>query len=164
MKTLYLIRHGKSSWDNLSVEDYERPLLPKGIRRTKKVASFLKENSISPQLIVSSHAVRAFETACIIAEKLKYPLEKIQVEEDMYFSGAEAMENIIYSVDDRHEQLMLVGHNPDMTNFANHFLFEKIDYLPTSGVVAIEFDTTLWNEIMSCPREIKFVITPKTLK
>lgn len=163
MKTLYLVRHGKSSWENMSYQDYERPLLEKGIKRTRKVALFLKERNISPDLIVSSHAQRAYETAGIIAEKIHYPVDKIQIDKGLYFSGPEAMENLIFGLDDKYEEVMLVGHNPDMTNLANTFLTDKMDYLPTTGVVCVKFDTSTWTEIFSAPREISFVVTPKTL-
>ncbi|MFW6227734.1 MAG: SixA phosphatase family protein [Bacteroidota bacterium] len=163
MKTLYLVRHGKSSWENMSHQDYERPLLVKGIKRTRKVALFLKEKDICPDLIVSSHAQRAYETATIIAEKIQYPVEKIRIERGLYFSGPDAMENVIFSLDDSLEEVMLVGHNPDMTNLANVFLLNKIDYLPTTGVVCVRFDTGNWSDIFIAPKEVAFVIAPKTL-
>ncbi|TVQ09171.1 MAG: hypothetical protein EA361_15665 [Bacteroidetes bacterium] len=163
MKTLYLVRHGKSSWEDMSHQDYERPLLEKGIRRTRKVALFLKEKNVKPDLIISSHAQRAFETAGIIAEKINYPVDKIHIERSLYFSGPEAMESLIAGLDDNLKEVMLVGHNPDMTNLANVFLVDKTDYLPTTGVVCIRFDTSSWAEAFIAPREISFVVTPKTL-
>ncbi len=163
MKTLYLVRHGKSSWENMSHQDYERPLLEKGISRTRKVALSLKEKNICPDLIISSHAQRAYETAGIIADKLHYPVDKIQIEKGLYFSGPEAMEHVILGLDDALEEVMLVGHNPDMTKLANVFLTDKLDYLPTTGIVCVKFDTESWTEVFIAPREISFIITPKTL-
>lgn len=147
----------------MACQDYERPLLDKGIKRTQAIAGFLLKKKVSPDLIVSSHAVRALETAKIIASKLKYPAEKIVINENLYFSGPEAMENILFGLDDELQHIMLVGHNPDMTNFANVFLTQKIDYLPTSGVVCVQFKTLHWSEVFMARRDIPFVITPKTL-
>jgi phosphohistidine phosphatase len=163
MKTLYLVRHGKSSWENMMHQDYERPLLPKGVKRTKKVASFLSEKNVVPDLIISSHAVRAFETAKIIAGKLGYPQGKICVSEDLYFLGQRAMENLIFGLDDKVNSVMLVGHNPDMTNFANSFLVEQIDYMPTTGVVCVNFKTIHWTDIFLAAREILFIIRPRDI-
>lgn len=163
MKTLYLVRHGKSSWENMQYQDYERPLIDKGISRTRKIAGFLFDKKVSPDMIISSHAVRAFETAKLLAAKLNYPTEKIKIDENLYFLGQQAMENILLGLDDSLDEVMLVGHNPDMTNFVNLFVSKKIDYLPTTGVVCVSFDTTHWNEVFICPRKIPFVITPKTL-
>lgn len=158
---MYLLRHAKSSWEDISLEDYERPLLNKGIKRAKNVASHLLERGDRPELIISSHAVRAYETARIFAKKLNYPEKEIVIDENLYFSGSEAMENLVYSVSDKIERLMLVGHNPDMTNFANIFLSNKLDYIPTSGLVCITFETDKWQEIMVAKRDIPFVIIPK---
>jgi phosphohistidine phosphatase len=163
MKTIYLVRHGKSSWENMNYQDYERPLLKKGINRTRKIAGFLSEKKASPDLIISSHAVRAYETAKLLAEKLNYPVETIQIDENLYSLGQKAMEIILLGLDDSLNEVMLVGHNPDMTNFANQFLSRKIDYLPTTGVVCVQFKTNKWNEVFIVPREISFVITPKAL-
>jgi phosphohistidine phosphatase len=165
MKTLYLVRHAKSSWEDLTIEDYERPLLSKGIQRAKKVAEHLRDKGVKPDVIVSSHAVRAYETARIFAGKLGFPEKEILIDENLYFSGAEAMENTLYGLDDKLKSVMLVGHNPDMTRFANVFLREgeKIDYLPTSGVVSVLFHTEKWQKLMLAKREIPFVIFPKTL-
>ena len=165
MKTLYLVRHAKSSWDNLSIEDYERPLLPKGIKRASKVAKHLLNEGAKPHLIVSSHAVRAVETAKIFADILGFDTGKILIDENLYFSGEQAMESILYGLDDKIKDVMLVGHKPDMTRFANEFLpdEQKIDYLPTSGVVCVTFQTGQWQKIMLAKREIAFVVIPKTL-
>lgn len=163
MKTLYLVRHAKSSWDDMSLQDYERPLLDKGKKRTQKVAEFLELKGVKPDLIVSSQAVRAYETAKILARKLNYPKEDIRIDTQLYFSGQQAMENVIFGVDDTVNEVMLVGHNPDMTNFANNFLEDKVDYLPTSAVVCLKFDTKKWDQVFLCKREVVFVIAPKTL-
>jgi len=163
MKTLYLVRHGKSSWEDMMHQDYERPLIPKGVNRTQKVASFLLEKNVVPDLIISSHAVRAFETAKILAKKTGYPLDKICISEDLYFLGQRAMENLIFGLHDKLNSVMLVGHNPDMTNFANNFLTEKIDYMPTTGVVCVNFKTQSWTDIFLAEREISFIIRPKDI-
>jgi phosphohistidine phosphatase len=163
MKTLYLIRHGKSSWDSPSQKDHERTLLEKGIQRTQKVARFMAEKGVAPDLIISSHAVRAYETAKIIASFLNYPEKKIRIEEDLYFNGMSAMENLIFSMDDDVDQLMLVGHNPDMTDFVNLFINPKIFNLPTTGSACFRFNIANWNDIFSVQPEKVFYIAPKEI-
>ncbi len=163
MKTLYLIRHGKSSWENMAFQDYERPLLEKGIKRTKKVAGYLVNKKVQPDLIVSSHAVRALETAKILAAKLNYIPEHIILDESIYFAGTDALENLVLGLNDSFNEVILVGHNPDITNFANLFLEQKIDYMPTTGVVCVRFKTDKWTDIFQVKWEIEFVISPKNL-
>jgi phosphohistidine phosphatase len=164
MKTLYLVRHAKSSWDDISIQDYERPLLNKGINRTLRVARFLISKKIIPDLIVSSHAVRAFETASLLAEKLGYPKHEILIDDQLYFSGPEAIHSVVFGLPDDKKDVMLVGHNPDMTKLANEFLHDKIDYLPTTGVVSVSFETEKWEEVLLVSRVINFVISPKSVK
>ncbi len=163
MKTIYIVRHGKSSWEDMNLQDYERPLIEKGIKRTRKVARFLAEKKIVPGVIISSHAVRAHETAKIIAGKIGYQKGRIEINENLYFSGQDAIESILFGLDEKIESAMIVGHNPDMTNFANLFLSHQIDYLPTTGVVCVEFDTNEWTNIFMAPRKIPFIVIPKKL-
>ncbi|MBN2172558.1 MAG: phosphohistidine phosphatase SixA [Bacteroidales bacterium] len=163
MKILYIVRHAKSSWDHPGLSDHERPLLEKGKKRTKKVIDFLLEKNIQVDLIISSYAVRAFETATIIAKALKYPEEQIQKSTNIYHGDVDNLFNHFYDLSDNVKSLMLVGHNPTFTNFANYFMDEKIDWLATSGIVCIEFKTDSWENILQAEKKTKFVITPKKM-
>jgi phosphohistidine phosphatase len=164
MKTLYIVRHAKSSWEHPDLADHERPLLEKGKKRTKLIIDFLLEKNVRVDLIISSYAVRAFETARIIANALKYPEENIQKSETIYHGGVDDQFNLFYDLSDNVESLMVVGHNPTFTNFANYFLDKKIDWLATSGIVCIEFNTTTWDKIFDAEKKTKFVATPKDIK
>lgn len=164
MKTLYIARHAKSSWNNPGLEDHERPLLEKGKKRTRHIVNYLLENKCSIDLIMSSHAVRANETAKIIAHGLSYPDDKIMVSRSLYFGYPDSFFDVFYDLSDEVESLMMVGHNPGFTTFANYFLEKKIDNLPTSGVVCIEFETDSWENILDSKRKVKFVVSPKSLR
>jgi len=164
MKTLYIVRHAKSSWNHPDLEDYQRTLLEKGKKRTKYVVDYLLKNKIHVDLIISSHAVRAFETAKIIAGAIHYPKAKIIVSKSIYFGNSDNLFNVFYDLSDDVSSLMLVGHNPTFTTFANYFLDKKIDNLPTSGVVCIQFNMESWENIHDSERKVKFVISPKSLK
>ena len=164
MKTLYIARHAKSSWNNPGLEDHERPLLEKGKKRTRYIVNYLLENNCSIDLIMSSHAVRANETAKIIAHGLSYPNDKIMVSRSLYFGYPDSFFDIFYDLSDDVNSLMMVGHNPGFTTFSNYFLDQKIDNLPTSGVVCIEFDTDTWENILDSKRKIKFVVSPRSLR
>lgn len=163
-KTLLLVRHGKSAWNKPGLSDHERPLLKVGIERTIRVARYLKEHAGCPDLIVSSHAVRAFETARLLAGELGYPGHEIQVESNLYFYGQDGLFDIATGLPDEKDAVMLVGHNPAMTQLANVFLTDKLDYLPTTGVVSIGFDAERWSEIPLASKTTNFLITPKMLE
>ena len=163
MKSLYLIRHGKSSWDFPELSDEERPLIEKGIKRAKKIGKYLRNNNIKTDIIISSHANRAYETAQIIAKKIDYPQEKIIIDKKIYGSGIDNLFSIIFGIPNNYNCAILVGHNPTFTNFSNYFLEDKIDNLPTSGMVYVEFETDKWNEIVTSPKLKSYVIRPKEL-
>ncbi|MCD4698617.1 MAG: histidine phosphatase family protein [Bacteroidales bacterium] len=164
MKTLYIARHAKSSWDYAGLEDYQRPLMEKGKKRTRYIVDYLQQHNVTIDLIMSSHAVRAFETAKIIAHAINYPEDKIIISKNIYHGYADSLNNYFYDLADDVNSLMFVGHNPTFTYFANQFLVKKLDNLPTSGIVCIEFDTDKWEDILISKRKTKFVISPKSLK
>jgi phosphohistidine phosphatase len=164
MKTLYLVRHAKSSWDHPGLSDFERPLMATGIKKTKQITKYLIEKDVSVDLIISSPAVRALETAKLIAAGLDYPIENIKQEPALYEARFDEYLNLIHGIPDEINSLMLFGHNPTITSFANIFLDQGIDILPTSGVVAISFETEHWIKISKIQPEQKFVVFPKMLK
>jgi phosphohistidine phosphatase len=163
MKTIYIVRHAKSSWNTAGLADEQRPLLEKGIKRTKKVIDCLHRRNISIDYIISSHAIRAHETAIILARALKYPTEEIKVDPHLYFTDSDRIMDQFYDLPDRYDSVMLVGHNPAMTGFVNQFLDEPIENLPTSGIVSISFETEKWEEIPLAKHKTNFMIFPKEL-
>ncbi len=164
MKTLYIVRHAKASWDYPNLPDIDRPIIDKGVYNTKVIVAELNKKNISVELMVSSHAKRAQETARIIATGINYPVEKIEVSKLIYQCYSEDIFNIIFAVKDTIDTLLIVGHNPTLTQFANYFLSDKIDLLPTSGVISISFETGNWNEITSAAKKINFTLFPKLMK
>lgn len=164
MKTLLIIRHGKSSWENEALKDHDRELLPQGIKRTEKIAKFLVTKNVKPDLIISSSAVRALETAKIIALALNYPEENIRIESAIYQQGTEFLMELLYGLSNQLKTVMLFGHNPTFTHFANKFLDQPIDGLPTTGAVSISFDTDKWEDIHLSSKNTNFVIAPRMLK
>ncbi|MFO7977826.1 MAG: histidine phosphatase family protein [Bacteroidales bacterium] len=164
MKTLYIVRHGKSSWEDAGIQDFERPLLPTGKKRTLRIADHLLKRPVMPDLIVSSHAVRAFETASLLAGTFNYPRHKIQVESAVYHHGVEGLWSLIFSLPDDKHHVMVVGHNPALTQFVNGLLDRAIDYLPTSAVASFSFFTNHWNEVMLVDKKTNFLIYPSHLE
>lgn len=164
MKTLYIVRHAKSSWDYPELPDDQRPLLEKGKKRTKRVIDYLLRNKIFVDYIISSPAVRAYETAKIVGKALKHSEEEIQRDSLLYSADAERLQNLFFDLPSGVDSLMIFGHNPTLTNFANHFIIPKIDNIPTSGVVCIDFDIDRWEDISSLKSSLRFFITPRMLK
>lgn len=164
MKTLYLVRHAKSSWEEPGIADIDRKLIPKGIEKTKLILGFLQQRSTTVDLMISSPAVRAFETARLFAAGLKYPVSKIITDRKIYDGYYDRILDIIYGTPNDAGSLMIFGHNPTITNLSNLFLHPGIDSMPTSCVVALSFNVDKWEMIPSTEAIREFVVFPKMLK
>ncbi|KAF0199652.1 MAG: phosphohistidine phosphatase [Bacteroidetes bacterium] len=161
MKTLYLMRHAKSSWKHAELNDLDRPLLEKGLKRTRLIINYLQTNNRKIELIITSHAVRSVETARIIARAFNVEESNFRIEKGVYMADPDSLMDQFYDLPSMVSDVMLVGHNPSVTNFANTFLEEKIDYLPTSGVVAISFETDKWEDLPLSRFKTEFTVFPK---
>jgi phosphohistidine phosphatase len=163
MKKLYLVRHAKSSWEEPGGSDMDRPLLEKGIKRTMKVIRFLKERAVMIDLMISSPAVRALQTAILVAKGIGYPEDKIRVERKIYDGYYDRILDLIYATANEVNSLMIFGHNPTITHLANLFLHPGVELLPTTGTICISFDTEKWESIPSVEPVNEFIVFPKML-
>ncbi len=164
MKTLHIVRHAKSSWADHSLNDHDRPLMQKGIVKTKKITEFLSKQIKCPDLMLSSTAVRAKKTAELVAKELLYPEDKILTRKALYHADSEEIFDAQYVISNDINSVMIFGHNPGFTYFVNQFIRPTIENLPTSGVVSIEFITDKWEEISNAKFHVNFVMFPKMLK
>ena len=146
MKTLYLVRHAKSSWDDPALADNERPLDARGKRDAPKVGKRLLKAGAKPDLILSSPAKRALTTARIIAKELGYKRKKIVVDDRLYAAEANVVLDIIQRLDKEAECVMLFGHNPELTELA-HRLSSQIKRMPTCAVAQFTFGVNSWARI-----------------
>ena len=161
MKTLYLARHAKSSWKH-DVIDHERPLKKRGHNDAKLVAANVAANFKTPQLILSSDANRALTTANYFKDAFGVSDEKFRTNHSLYdFDGRQVMQ-IVNLLDNGLDRVMIVGHNHAFTSIANMLGNKYIENVPTSGFVAIEFDTDSWANI-SGGKTIE-ALFPKQLK
>lgn len=145
MKSLTLVRHAKSSWDDTSLADRDRPLSKRGERDAPKMGKRIEKAGIRPSLILSSPAVRAWTTARLVAAEIGYPLEFLQREEALYLASVGDMLELIAAQDDGFNHLMLFGHNPGFTDFANYLVPGLTGNVPTAGVVSVSIDTDSWD-------------------
>ena len=146
MKTLFLIRHAKSSWGDTALADKDRPLDDRGKRDAPKMGKRFAKRDVKPDLILSSPAMRALATAEIIAKKLDYKLKDIVVDDRLYASEADELLNVIHKLGDKLERVMLFGHNPELTELAHRPLSE-ITHMPTCAVAEFTFVTKSWSDI-----------------
>ena len=161
---MYIVRHAKASWDFPELPDVDRPIVEKGINNTHKIAAELNSRNLIIDKIISSHAKRAIETANIIAKDINYPVEKIEINKGIYRVDVDDIFDVFTDVDNKVNSLLILGHNPTFTHFANLFLEETIETLPTSGVVSISFETDNWLELDKAQHKTNFILFPKMLK
>ena len=145
MKILTLLRHAKSSWDDSGLTDRERPLNGRGKRDAPEMGRRIAAHGIRPSLIITSPAVRARKTAKIVAREIAYPVEFLQREDLLYLASLDNLLDVVVAQDNSFNSLMVVGHNPGLTEFANFLIPGITNNLPTSGVVSVQLETEDWN-------------------
>jgi phosphohistidine phosphatase len=145
MKILTLVRHAKSSWGDSTLTDRQRPLNARGERDAPEMGTRIAQHGIRPSLILTSPAVRARTTATIIANEIGYPIEFLQREDALYLASLDDLLDVVVAQDNGFNNLMIVGHNPGLTEFANFLVPEITNNLPTAGVVAVQMDREDWS-------------------
>jgi len=161
MKTLYMVRHAKSSWKH-DVIDHHRPLKGRGRKDCELVSSAVKKNIISPEKIISSDANRALSTALYFKEALKVKSANFTTNHELYDFGGQNVMRVIKNLDNSLDSVMIVGHNHAFTSIANMLGDKYFDNVPTCGFLMIEFDTDSWNKVKA--GVTKMVIFPRDLK
>jgi phosphohistidine phosphatase len=147
MKTVVIVRHAKSSWEDPFLSDHQRPLAKRGLRDAPVMGQVLAEWGPPVDRVISSSAVRALSTAELVTREMGLPWDEIQIEDALYHATEEDMIDLIQEQDDYIDGVMLFGHNPGMTYLVNDFSDLDLDNLPTCGVVVLQFEIENWNEI-----------------
>lgn len=161
MKRLLLVRHAKSSWEDMKLEDIDRPLNKRGKKDAPTMGLRLKKMKILPDILISSPAKRALSTAKKIAEKINYPKKNILQENLLYHGTNQDLIKIVKNLPDNAESVMLFGHNPGFTDFANRLCKINISNIPTTGIVAIDFQINKWSKADYGMGELVFFDYPK---
>lgn len=143
--TLYVIRHAKSSWEDASLHDTERPLKKRGKKDAKLMGRLLAERGVQFDAVLSSPAERAHRTCKIFCKAVGFDGQVVK-DKRLYFKGTEAIAECIRELVPKSAKTVAVfGHNPDFTDFLNGMHIEnKVDNLPTAGVGVVEVDAKNW--------------------
>ena len=163
MKTLCLVRHAKSSWDDATLPDRERPLAERGWRELATIGKRLAQRERRPDLILSSPATRALATAEAIAQALDYRRKHILVDERLYAQQADTLLEVVRALGERHKYVLLVGHNPELSELAQR-LSGDIAHLPTCAVAEFRFDIKSWADVGTVAPERVELDCPKPNK
>ena len=162
MKRLYLVRHAKSDWGRPGLADFDRPLNKRGKKDAPLMGLHLKAVwQVVPDYVLCSTAKRAVSTARRLLKALDCPKDKIVWHERIYSGQAEDVLDLIRGVDDCYDQVMVIGHNPDMTTLINQLANSSIFDMPTCGVVGIDMNIDTWADVVS--GNLIFFEAPKTI-
>lgn len=164
MKTLYLLRHAKSSWADDSLPDHRRPLNKRGERDAPKMGKWLSEQSNPPEWALCSDANRTLATFTRINQYWKIPPERLQITPALYMAGSSDFWQMLHQQPASTNSLLMVSHNPGITEFANQLSPDfETDNMPTCAVAAFQFNTDNWQDIEKKGGHCLFYQYPKGL-
>jgi phosphohistidine phosphatase len=155
------LRHAKSSWDNPALADFDRPLNERGLKAAPLVGRFMRERKLRPDLILSSPAERARETAALVAKAagLDAPL---RYDERIYEATSSRLFEIISQLEETAGEVLLVGHNPGMEELIER-LTGEMRRMPTAALARVQFDAEKWNKLRERSGRLEWLVKPKEL-
>jgi phosphohistidine phosphatase len=145
MKTLLLMRHAKSSWKEKETNDHERVLNKRGRKDAPRMGTLLQERELSPQIILSSSALRARQTAELVAEAAGFPGEPVYLD-NLYMAEADEYISVLRGLSDDYERVLVVGHNPGLETLLQ-ILSHRIESLPTAVIAHLVIDIDHWSAL-----------------
>ena len=161
MKTLFLLRHAKSSWGDANLSDFERPLNERGLQSAPLMGEVFKKNNFQTDLILSSPATRAAQTAELF-KKAANINDEIEFESRIYEARPSQLLEIISEQRDDLNSILLVGHNPGLENLVR-ILTGEIQPMPTAALAVINLEIESWRNINAVNGELKILIRPKEI-
>jgi phosphohistidine phosphatase len=147
LKTLFIVRHAKSSWDLENISDIDRPLKLKGIRDAYEMARRVKIERQFPDLLISSPAIRALHTADIFTRVFEMKYAQLKIDERIYGGGSGIIKQLISEQVSSVKRLMIFGHNPDFSELASVLSGKSYFEVPTCGLVRIVFKAADWASV-----------------
>jgi phosphohistidine phosphatase len=161
MKTLLLLRHAKSDWDNTGLRDFDRPLAKRGIRDASRMGEALKKQGVLPDFILCSPAKRAKETMelCKQAAELE---SQVEFEQNIYEASSAELLKLVRQLSDAHPGVLMIGHNPGFENLLSR-LIGSDRQMPTATLACVRFQIDAWENVEDGEGELLWFLIPKTL-
>ncbi len=161
MKTLFLLRHAKSSWQDASLPDFERPLNERGQRAAPLIGNFMRRQKLHPQLILCSPAERARQTIALVQEAAALKAE-LRYDERIYEATVARLRAVVSQIDEKASRALLVGHNPGMEELLQ-FLTGEVRHFPTAALAHITLNIERWADVQEQSGELVRLVRPKEL-
>ena len=161
-KTLFLVRHAKSSWDDIALSDFERPLNERGKNDAPKMGKRLRKKNVKIDAFISSPAKRAKKTAEYFIKEFDRDTDEIILVSALYDAGTNNFSETIKDIDDKYKSAAIFSHNPGITDFANQLIDKaNVDNMPTCSVFAVKADVEKWKDFSKAKKEFLFFDYPK---
>ncbi|MBK6679775.1 MAG: histidine phosphatase family protein [Ignavibacteriales bacterium] len=162
MKTIYLVRHAKSDWDDPSIRDFDRPLNKRGKNNAPAMGKLLKQQGIIPELVITSTAMRAKTTAELVTAEIGIKPDKMVYEKELYLASAQEIFLLIKETPPEYNSVMIVAHNPGITELLNRLTGGNnfVANIPTCGVAELQFEGE-WNKLASGKCLLEKFLVPK---
>lgn len=164
MRLLTLVRHAKSSWDDPTLDDFERPLNERGRRDAPRMAAHVLRSLGRPDRMVSSPAVRALSTAQVFAEACGIETDALRRQPRIYEASADTLLRLVRAFSDNDRHVMMFGHNPGFTELAHRLARCSFDDMPTCAVAQIGFDAKSWLDVDERGGTLRFYAYPKQFR
>ncbi len=161
MKKLYIIRHAKSSWENFTVPDFDRPLNDRGKTDAPEMAKRLIDRKVKIDAFVSSPAKRAKKTAKLFCKELGEKDDNIILIDKLYEASVGTFYEVVTTLNDKFDAVAIFSHNPGITDFVNRLSEVRVDNMPTCAVFAIEMDIKKWHDFKDVEKKFLFFDYPK---
>src|SRR5262245_27096448 len=161
MRTLYLLRHAKSSWKDETLRDFDRPLKGRGQKAAEQMGEVLAEEKLKSPLVISSPAVRAHQTIDLLLESSGLSIEP-RFDDRIYEADVRTLLEVVQSIPASSDTAIMVGHNPGFENLLNYFTGES-RHMPTCALAKIQFDAASWSEVTEQSGRLELFVTPKDL-
>jgi phosphohistidine phosphatase len=161
MKRLVLVRHAKSSWDDPSLSDFDRPLNDRGKKDAPEMAKRLSDKKMKIDRFVSSPAKRARQTCKYFAKEFDVKKKNVVLEPRLYDATEGNFYEVVKSFKDKWDSVAIFSHNPGITSFANSLTKTRVDDMPTCSVFAIKVDAKKWKDFRDAKKEFLFLDYPK---
>jgi len=162
-RRLTLVRHAKSSWDEAGLADHERPLNVRGTRDCKRMGIWCSEHLPEPDLWLVSSAHRTQETARALADAYDLAPQVLTTEGRLYGADSREYASLLQGCDAQFRHVLVVGHNPGISEYASYLAADIKLMLPTLGLVDFLLDMDTWQELQPTRAELVFYVTPKSL-
>ena len=162
MKTLFLLRHAKSSWKDDNLEDFDRPLKKRGLGDAQLMGKLLRQREIGLDLVISSSAERARQTTQLVLMSAGLQVE-VRYDDRIYEAGMRRLLTLISRLDNQANSVMLVGHNPGFEELLKT-LTGEVHSMPTATLAGIEFDVDDWSQVKARTGRLTLLLTPKELR